>query len=362
MEDYLSFSGPAKLLIIERALIEAKSKSWKEGNRKILTRLIINEQGTPSSELKDSSTLEYEYNENKQLMRVVEKEKNGTLTEETVISYKNNLPVKKLRTSSDGSIREIRDFTYNDKNLLVQERCGSRLIRYEYNCNNQLAKEYRYYGKEPELALLYSCDSTGNICEIKTVDSNGKKIRTEKFKWENKLMTAFSCINGNNVILSDDVYEYSCFHDGNWLKRVKYSLMDNSTREPVDIIYRSITYSDNYPEIEPVCESSPEILKEEKTSLSFRDGSIYRGSILNGKMDGQGYIQWSDGSSYKGDFRENRMNGKGILSWPNGDIYSGSFNDGKMEGVGRIRWKNGKTFYGLFENNRRTNQGIIEEN
>ena len=361
MEDFLSFSGPVKLLIIERSLIEAKSSSRKEGNRRILTRLIINERGVPSSELKESSTVEYEYNENQQLIRLVEKEKNGSLIEETVISYKNDLPVKKLRTSSDGSIRENREYKYNDENLLLLERCGSRHIRYEYNCDKQLIKEYRYFGKEPELALLYTNDSHGNISEIKTVDSNGNEIRVENFKWEDNLMTAFNCINGNNIILNDDIYEYSCFHDGNWLKRVKYSLMDSSTREPVDVIYRSITYTDNYPEIKPVRENSSDILKEEKKSLSFRDGSIYRGSIINGKMNGQGYMQWSDGSSYKGDFRESRMNGKGILSWPNGDIYSGFFNDGKMEGVGRLRWKNGKTFYGLFENNRRTNQGIIEE-
>ena len=54
MENFLTFTGPARLLIIERALIEGKNKSRREGIKKILTRLVINEHRLPSSELKEN--------------------------------------------------------------------------------------------------------------------------------------------------------------------------------------------------------------------------------------------------------------------------------------------------------------------
>ncbi|MBI9100160.1 MAG: hypothetical protein JEY91_16885 [Spirochaetaceae bacterium] len=360
MEDFLTFSGPVKLLIVEQALIEGKSKSPKEGQRKILTRLIFNENQQISSELKESSTVEYEYNKNNQLVLITEKEKTGSLIEQTRFDYEGTLLIKKEKISSDDSLRECREYKYNSNEQLILEKCGSRHIKYEYK-NNRIEKEYRYFGKEPELALIYSYDNHGNIIEIKTVNSTGSLIRLEKFTWQEGLLTGQFCLNENRVILKDDIYEYSCFHDGNWLKRIRYTLKNVNRRDPVDVIYRSIAYSDHFPEVRPVHTSNSEILKEEKQALSFSDGSSYRGDLTDGKMNGRGFIQWPDGSSYKGEFKEGKMDGKGILTWANGDIFSGTFVRGKMEGVGRLRWKQGKTFYGLFEDNRRTNQGIIEE-
>ena len=292
----------------------------------------------------------------------MEQEKSGN-TKEKICFYYNekDLLFKKEKRSGDDSIRELREYRYDENNNLIFEKCGSRHIKFEYDEENHLIKEYRYYGKEPELALIYKNDKKGNILEIKTVDSTGGRIRLEQFKWQEELLIEHFCLNRDDVILRDDIFEYSCFHDGNWLKRVRYSRMDIETREAIEVIYRSITYADIFPELKPRHHNSDVILKEEKKALSFSDGSKYRGDLHNGKMEGKGYIQWPDGSSYKGDFKENRMDGLGILTWSNGDIYSGTFSEGKMEGIGRLRWNEGKTFYGLFEDDRRTNQGIIED-
>lgn len=362
MEDFLTFTGPVKLLIIERALIEGNKRSRKEGPREILTRLILNKNGDPSSELREKTTVDYQYNEHKKLSAIVEQDKSGSTIEKIIFSYNSQkLLIKKEKLSGENSMRELREYKYDENKNLILEKCGSRQIRFEYDKKALLIKEYRYYGKEPELALFYDRDTEGNIREIKTVDNKGSRIRLEQFKWEEGLLTEQFCLNRDDVILMDDVFEYTCFHDGNWLKRVRYSRMNIETREPIEVIYRSITYADIFPELKPIHHNSDIILKEEKKALSFSDGSKYRGDLHNGKMEGKGYIQWPDGSSYKGDFTENRMDGRGILTWSNGDIYSGTFSDGKMEGIGRLRWYEGKIFYGLFENNRRTNQGIIEE-
>ncbi|MDA3810953.1 MAG: hypothetical protein PF518_11580 [Spirochaetaceae bacterium] len=361
MEDFLEFTGPVKLLIIERTLLKGKGLSKKEGLREILTRLIIDNNGLPSSELKELSTIEYKYNKNRQLIQKTEKDKTGQLLQQINQTYSDGKLIKMVRLSGDGSTREIRDFKYSETGNLILEKCGSRLIKYEYDDKKNKIKEFRYYGKIPELALFYTYDLNGKVSEIKTVNEKGKQIRLEQLKWERDLLSAYFCLNEKNVVLSDNEFEYSCFHDGNWLKRIRFSIKDINNKVPIDVIYRSITYSDNYPEVKPIHNENLEILKEEKKSLSFSDGSSYRGNLVDGKMEGHGFIQWNDGSSYKGNFKFNRMDGEGILTWPNGDIYSGTFTNGKMEGIGRLRWKTGKTFYGLFENNNRTNQGIIEE-
>lgn len=361
MENFLDFTGPVKLLIIERALLTGKGISKKEDSRKILTRLIINEAGLPDSELKELSTREYIYNSKNQLILLREKAKSGQIIEEIKRTYSGNNLIKKERIASDDTIRETREFKYDGEGRLLHEKCGSRLFKYDYNSRNLVEKEYRYYGRIPELALIYKHNEAGKIIEIKTVTSEGKQIRLERFTWDDNLLTSHFCLNENNIILADDIFEYSCFHDGNWLKRIKYSLKSKEIREPVDLIYRSITYTDTFPEVKPLQQEDLKVLKEERGFLSFNDGSSYRGEILEGMMDGKGYIKWSDGSSFKGTFKNNKMDGKGILTWSNGDIYSGSFIKGQMDGIGRLRWKDGKTFYGLFKNNRRTNQGIIEE-
>ena len=361
MEDFLIFTGPVKLLIVEIALLTGKNRSMKEGKRKILTRLIMGDSGKLSSELKESSIIEYIYNEHQQLVILREKEKTGQILNQTNFTYSEGNLIKKEFLTDGRPVHETREFKYDKNGCLQFEKCGSRRFKYEHDETGNLKKEYRYFGKEPELALLFQYDINNKLIEIKTVNSRGNQIRLERFTWEKDLLSSHFCLNEKNVILKDDIFEYSCFHDGNWLKRVKYSLKSKNTREPVDVIYRSITYSDNYPELKPMEHNNLEILKEDKKSLSFSDGSTYRGSLVDGNMNGRGFIQWADGSSYKGEFKENKMDGEGILSWPNGDIYSGSFSDGLMDGIGRLRWKAGKTFYGLFEKNKRTNQGIIEE-
>ncbi len=361
MEDFYSFTGPVRLLIVERVLIQETLFSYKENSRKILTQLIINENGKIATELTESSSIEYIYNSGNNLTHKKVKDKNGEVIDQTVFIYSGTNLIQEERISPDGINREIKKYKYNDTGLLFSEKSGSRYITYKYNDSGCLEKECRFFGKKPELVLFYKYDDLKEIIEIKTVNSYGRQIRLEKFKWENGLLVSEFCLNENGVILKDDIFEYSCFHDGNWLKKERFSSVSNENRIPIDIIYRSITYTDNYPKISPIEEGNYEICKSNNSSISFTDGSKYTGSLLNGKMEGKGFIQWPDGSSYKGDFNNNMMDGKGVLKWQNGDIYSGSFIKGKMKGVGRLSWKNGETFFGLFENNCRTNQGIIEE-
>lgn len=361
MEESLRFSGPAKLLIIERSLYFKSRKKYREGDKKILTKIILNSRGDPVSELNESGSLEYIYNEIQAPVLIRKRDTNGRIIEETAFIYKDGKLVEKDIQQSDGTVREKTTFQYNKRGLLVREICGSRITVYQYETGNLCNKEYRYYGNDPELVVLYSRDKKGDILSARTYDSRGQLIRTESFSRENGLRTRWRIIRGDGMILQDFVYEHSCFHEGNWLKRICFNKSDDGDDQPVEVIYRSIAYSDSCPEVKPLYKKADSQPVEENGTLRFSDGSTYRGDIINGKMEGKGYINWVDGSSYKGEFKNNMMDGHGILIWPNGDIYSGSFCRGKMDGIGRLRWTDGRTFYGLFKEGRRTSQGIIEE-
>lgn len=55
--------------------------------------------------------------------------------------------------------------------------------------------------------------------------------------------------------------------------------------------------------------------KPYKGTATFIDGHVYRGSFLNGFMDGQGEYQWADGVHYVGEFKKNKIEGKGVYAW-----------------------------------------------
>lgn len=361
MDEWLRFSGPVRLLIVERALFRSSGRRRHEGEKKIQTRIIMNNSGSPASELRDNLTVEFHYGEAGSLVLRRERAKDGALLQETKISYKSGLPFLKERTGPDGSVRERREYRYDSLGRLEREISGSRKILYQYEDDPWPVREYRYFGNTPELVILYKRNGEGNILSAVTMDQSGKLVRQEEFSYNGELLCEAKRIGGEGNILRNEYYEYDCFHEGNWLKRTRYNRTGSTEEEADEVIYRSIAYSDSFPEVRPISDSHGKVLREENRTLSFGDGSVYRGEIRDGMMHGRGYLTWTDGSSYKGDFNGNSMDGTGILTWPNGDIYSGTFREGKMEGIGRLRWNTGKTFYGIFEDNRRTNQGIIEE-
>lgn len=87
------------------------------------------------------------------------------------------------------------------------------------------------------------------------------------------------------------------------------------------------------------------------------DNVIYVGSLLEGKMDGQGTLYDSEGNRlYQGEFAEDQFEGTGKLYSEAGDlIYEGEFAKGLYEGTGALYYKNGRTSYegefakGLYE-------------
>ena len=78
------------------------------------------------------------------------------------------------------------------------------------------------------------------------------------------------------------------------------------------------------------------------------DGGRYFGPLREGKLHGQGRLEWANGSSYQGGFADGLMSGRGRLRFGNGDVYEGEMRDGMMHGQGELAYKDGRKYRGSF--------------
>ena len=65
-----------------------------------------------------------------------------------------------------------------------------------------------------------------------------------------------------------------------------------------------------------------------KTTITYEDGTIYEGEILDGIPEGLGKITHPDGSTYIGEFKDGRYHGFGTLTI-DGIETNGLFKDGE---------------------------------
>ncbi len=116
-------------------------------------------------------------------------------------------------------------------------------------------------------------------------------------------------------------------------------------------------------------------------TLTFSNGSIYKGDFVNNYFEGKGKFithngqyegslrnnipdgfgikNWTTGQSYKGNWKDGKYNGKGIFTFKTGGVYEGDFVDGKFCGTGCIRKSWGDTYTGNFTNDEYSGQGIL---
>jgi hypothetical protein len=115
--------------------------------------------------------------------------------------------------------------------------------------------------------------------------------------------------------------------------------------------------------------------------MTFRDGSVFTGSFVNGKRQGHGLLRmpsgaeregmWvnnqqqgpgrmraANGSEYRGEFLANLPNGQGSYTYPNGSVATGSWVAGKLRGPGEISWPAGLLFRGSFMDGVKHGPGI----
>lgn len=90
------------------------------------------------------------------------------------------------------------------------------------------------------------------------------------------------------------------------------------------------------------------------------DGGRYHGELLDGRLHGEGRLEYANGAFYEGEFREGLYHGQGTWRGASGDTYSGSFVNGLFHGVGVFTYADGSRYHGEFVAGRLHGQGQLE--
>lgn len=94
-----------------------------------------------------------------------------------------------------------------------------------------------------------------------------------------------------------------------------------------------------------------------KGVLKLDNGTIvYDGSLVRGKMNGQGTITFQNGDQYTGGFNNGAFNGKGTFQSKEGWTYEGDFVNGQAEGKGKLTTEQEVVYEGTFK------QGVFNKN
>ena len=83
--------------------------------------------------------------------------------------------------------------------------------------------------------------------------------------------------------------------------------------------------------------------------LEYASGAFYEGGFARGVFSGQGKLRQASGVEYTGEFRQGAFDGLGRYTSPKGEIYAGSFVKGSFDGQGRFQGADGATFEGHFQ-------------
>ncbi len=78
----------------------------------------------------------------------------------------------------------------------------------------------------------------------------------------------------------------------------------------------------------------------------YRSGAKYIGNFQNGKIHGQGILQFSNGDRYAGDWQDQHRQGRGRYTFKNGDVYVGDFQASNFQGQGEMHYANGDRYMG----------------
>lgn len=355
MEEVFLTTGVVRAVTIEEAELIKSPFSWKEGERRFSGRMIFDPAGKPIEKKENGETVVFRY------------DTQGLLLKEEVLD-------------GEGQTKTVREHHYDsDKNLRLIREGSCVTVSPLVPAIGQPITEKRFRDDILELVTetVTGPEEKPSLREYR--DGSGRFIRRETFEYDNAgRLKSFRCVNDTGTVVTHDLFEYPVEDRGNWLKRIRYAVREEGRRvreTPIEVLYRDIIADPLAPGLSPdVKETGQLIFPDGKYSgeiqnnlmhgygvLEFNDGSRYEGEFSRGIMEGRGTFLWPDGRHYEGDFRNGKMEGTGFCRWPNGDEYRGAFSGGMMHGIGSFTWKNGTRFTGLFDKNRRTDQGLIEQ-
>jgi len=87
----------------------------------------------------------------------------------------------------------------------------------------------------------------------------------------------------------------------------------------------------------------------EKGKLTFKEGAVYEGELVNNVPNGKGKFTFAQGS-YEGDFVDGKWHGKGKFTTADGNVYECSWVNGIQNGKGKVTYAKGGYYEGDFLN------------
>src|SRR5690606_1369761 len=90
------------------------------------------------------------------------------------------------------------------------------------------------------------------------------------------------------------------------------------------------------------------------------DGGRYRGALVDGRLQGQGRLDYANGSFYECEFKDGLFHGAGTWQGVSGDRYVGNFHQGQFHGMGELTYSNGSLYQGEFAHGRLQGSGVLE--
>lgn len=86
------------------------------------------------------------------------------------------------------------------------------------------------------------------------------------------------------------------------------------------------------------------------------DGQV-EGTLVGGRMEGQGRVTWRDGRRLDGNFSNGLVSGQATHVWADGRVYEGEWRDDRRTGFGTLTFPSGNKYVGRFQRNRPTGEG-----
>ena len=82
--------------------------------------------------------------------------------------------------------------------------------------------------------------------------------------------------------------------------------------------------------------------------VTWANGDVYQGELLQSRRHGQGEFTWANGQRYRGTWVNDVPQGKGSLKFASGNQYEGDVAQGLPHGTGRMVYASGDSFQGRF--------------
>ena len=373
----LETNGEIDSLTIERALFKRRSFSWKETDRKLISRLSWNEKGLLSSIENGEGVQLYAYDDKSRKTASYRLDTAGVLIGREILEYgEPDRLTRRIVITVNPHSEEVFSYEYDDSGRMKAERRGNKVRVEKYNSKGRIEQEYLYDGENSDLISDYNYDKKSRLLSITVKTPEGTQHRKTDFTYDEKDRLASEKVtNAEGRIIKDEVYAYGAVRGKQWLERVTWipTGRRKGKRRPSEVIYRSFTLGGKHSRLVPAISGSTAFENgvytgpfvdgkpEGKGVFQYNDSSRYEGEFRNGLIEGYGKITWPDGRLMEGEFRDGVLEGSGFCIWADGSRYDGDFKNGKMHGPGVFVWADGTRFEGLFENGKRTSQGAWEK-